>query len=274
MRKIFLVVIIAGFALTLLFTARPYLSGWLQMSASSESAFLENIISLEPVEQLSIMQGKSGQALIIANKTDAPVKFNLGHAHGYLAIDPQSEILQPETTRLITLHVDDFCPSGEIELLVFLLAEVEDETFGMETVDLIFNVLPGELKLEEQDNSIIATWNDATAPPGVLIYYRASSREAWQEWGKPSRSKPPADLAPGNHLLEFMGKLGQVESAVETFEIFVEGVIEPETKPRLIASESEPPAAEDPGPPEPFGTRRKSPPSTFKHDVDINLPED
>ena len=274
MRKIFLVVIITGFALALLFNARPYLSGWLQMPVSSESAVLENIISLEPVKQLSIMQGKSGQAMIIANKTDVPVKFNLGHAHGYLAIDPQSEILQPEATRSIILHVDDFCPSGEIELLVFLLAEVEGETFGMETVDLIFNVLPGELKLEEQDNSIIAIWNNAPAPPGVLIYYRTSGREAWQEWGKPSRSKPPADLVPGNHLLEFMGKLGQVESAVESFEIFVEGVIKPETKPRLIASETEPPAAEDPGPPEPFGFRQKSPPSTFKHGVDIDISED
>jgi hypothetical protein len=113
MRKIILVVIIAGFALALPLNSRPYLYGWLQMTASSESAVLENIISLEPVEQLSIMQGKSGQALIMANKTDAPVKFNLGHAHGYLAIDPQSEILQSEATRFITLHVDDFCPSGE-----------------------------------------------------------------------------------------------------------------------------------------------------------------
>jgi hypothetical protein len=225
LRKVLFIIIIAVFALVILFTARPFLARLLRAPAASEPVVLETIISLVPITQLSIIQGKSDQALILSNMTTTPVKFNLGHAHGHLTLDPRSETLQPGASENITIHVDDFCPRGEIDLLVFLQAEVEGETFNMETFNLLFTVLPGELKLQQENNNIIVIWNDAPAPPGVFLYYRNpedDEDEVWKYWGETPDLYPPPGLEAGLYIFEFIARLGAEESAVETFEIFIE----------------------------------------------------
>jgi len=88
LKKVLFIIIIAIFALVILFTARPFLARLLRAPATTEATVLESIISLVPITQLSIIQGKSDLALIVSNMTTTPVKFKLGHAHGHLTLDP------------------------------------------------------------------------------------------------------------------------------------------------------------------------------------------
>ncbi len=232
MKKILLGVVIAGIILALFFVARPFAAGLLDLSAPPETDLSDSKLTIDPKPDLSIVQGKSDQAFRITNQANVAVTHSLGHAHAYLTLEPREYTLSPGASRTITIHVDDFCPSGEVKLMVYLLADAEDESFGMETVDLIFDVLPGELKLEEEDGQIAVYWNDEPAPPGTSLYYsnpHGENAELWQKWGETPRldlNRPPSNLEPGNYVLDFMAKMGETESEVKPIEIAVAGAVD------------------------------------------------
>ena len=210
---------------------------------------LNNIISIKTAKKLAITQGYSDQGFTVINRSSKPVTINLGHAHGYLTLDPRSDTLPPGASRDITVHIDDFCPSGKVDLLLYVLAESEKEEFGMEAITLEFEVLPGTLTLAEQDNKVMVVWNGNPAPPGVIIYYRNSSTddETWKLWGETPNLYPPGNLLTGTYLFEFKAKLSNVESEIYKLEIYVEQVqagYQPRTVPR--SSESSKVAARQP----------------------------
>ncbi len=248
MRKILLGFLITGIILAIFFTARPFAAGLLDMASSTAGEEHQGMIKLEPATQVSIIQGSSARALKLTNEADTPVSFSLGHAHAYLTLEPREDILAPGASRNITMHVDNFCPPGETELMIYLLAETEDVNFGMETVDIYFSVLPGELKLEQLDDSLNIIWNNAPAPPGVVLYYQDPLKEDWQRWGETPRidlESPPSKIEPGNYSLRFMAKMGEIESEIETLDVVVNE--------RFATTESEwtgsSATEEDPGPP-------------------------
>ena len=239
MRKFLFVTIIAVFIVALLFAIRPFAAGYIDLSfleldfldqgSSSETDQPENIIRLETATELSIVQGNSDQALQVLNETNVPIHFKLGHTHAHLTLEPREDALAPGSYRNITLHVDDLCPSGEIQLMVYLLAETDGESYGMEAVNLSFTVIPGDLQLEAEGGRIKALWNGAPAPDGVVIEYYGpdpededEDTEIWQTWGETPNLDPPVHLDPGNYSFEFKALFGEVESEVETFNVTVE----------------------------------------------------
>ncbi len=232
MKKILLGVVIAGIILALFFVARPFAAGLLDLSAPPETDLNEDKIIIEPKPDLSIVQGGSDEAFRITNQANVTVTHSLGHAHAYLALEPREYTLAPGASRTITIHVDDFCPSGETEFMVYLLADADDESFGMETIDIIFDVLPGELTLDDQDGRIAILWNNGPPPPGIGLYYNNPDNraEVWQKWGETPRVSleiPPSSIDPGRYNLDFIARLGSVESEVKSFEVTVEALYEP-----------------------------------------------
>ena len=228
MRKILRGVVITGIILALFFVARPFAAGLLNLSAPPETDQPESTFAIEQTPEISITQGGSDGALIITNQSSTPLTFNLGHAHTYLALEPRNYNLSPGSSRAITIHVDAFCPIGEIELTVYLLAEAEGESFGMETIDIIFDVLPGELALEGQNGHILVLWNNSPAPPGISLYYNNpdTDEEVWEKLGETplvDLEELTASLDPGSHVLEFMARYGEIESEVKSFEVAVAG---------------------------------------------------
>ncbi len=234
MRKFLFVIIFAVFIMALLFIVWPFAAGFIDLGfldqgASSENDQPENIIRLEPATELSIVQGKSDQALQVFNETNIPIHYKLGHTHAHLTLKPREDALAPGSYRNITMHVDDLCPSGEIQLMVYLLAETDGESYGMEAVNLFFTVIPGELQLEAEDGRIKVLWNGEPAPGGVVIEYYGPDPEdededtdIWQTWGETPNLDPPAHLEPGNYSFEFKALFGEVESEVEILNVTVD----------------------------------------------------
>jgi hypothetical protein len=217
--------IVIGIIVISFLVAWPVMSSILGNNTEQEKiAVLGNLLSLKPAKELSIVQGYSDTFLTLTNNSNEYLSFNLGHAHGHLALEPRSAILQPGASQDITVQIDDFCPSGKVELLLFILAESETESFGMETANLEFEVLPGTLGLTAQNNNIIVIWNDNPAPPGVLVFYRDPTAEEknWKLWGETPNLNPPGNLRTGIYSFEFKARLSNVESAVENLEIFIE----------------------------------------------------
>ncbi len=240
MKKISTVLIVAVFILALLFAVSTIAAnfidlgflnqiinlGFLDQGDPAEAEQPEIIVRLEPAEQFSVTQGTSSQALTISNEANISIHYKLGHAHPHLTLKPREDALAPGSSRNITMHVDDLCPSGDINLMVYLLAEAGGEKYSMEAVDLFFTVVPGELKLEDEDGQIIVLWNDEPAPAGVtLIYYGPfpddEEKEGWQIWGETPNLEPPVHLEPGNYTFEFKAELGEVVSPVEALTITV-----------------------------------------------------
>jgi hypothetical protein len=97
---------------------------------------------------------------------------------------------------------------------------------------IIHKKLPQNLrkKIPGSNTLIRKTWDCLhleTAPPGVLLYYRNpedNEDEVWKYWGETPDLYPPPGLETGLYIFEFRARLGAEESAVETFEIFVEGL--------------------------------------------------
>ncbi len=230
MKKILLGVVITGIILALFFAARPFAAGLLDLSAPPDTNQNDSRISIEPKLNLSIIQGESDEVLRIKNEANVAVTHSLGHAHPYLTLEPRDYTLAPGASKTITIHVDDFCPAGETELMVYLLADAEDQSFGMETIDIVFDVLPGELTLEDQDGRIAILWNNGPPPPGIGLYYKHPDTrvEVWRKWGETPRvdlETPPSSIEPGSYTLDFIARRGEVESSVESFEITVEGTV-------------------------------------------------
>ncbi len=241
MKKIFSVLIVAVFILALLFAIRPFAAGFINLgfldqlinlsfldrTDPAEAEQPEKLIRLEPAEQFSVTQGKSTQALRVSNESNISIHYKLGHAHPHLSLKPREDALAPGSYRNITVHADDLCPSGDINLMVYLLAEAGGEKYSMKAVDLFFTVIPGELKLEGENGQIIVLWNGEPAPAGVTLTYYGpfpddEDEEGWQIWGETPELTPPVHLEPGNYTFEFKAELGEVVSAAETINVTVD----------------------------------------------------
>jgi len=218
------VILIVVLLLAIFFFARPYAAGWLAAPQPPPTTIPEDMVAIEQADRISIVQGKSEQVFKVINKTNMPVFFNLGYAHGHLSLEPLTGILAPGAVRDITVSVDDLSPLGDINTMVYLKAEAEGESLGMGTYHLLLNIIPGDLKLEMQDDYITATWNDEPAPEGVMLFYRDTEdeQERWRELGEIPYTWPPDNIRPGNYLFEFIAIYGEIESEIVIFEVVVE----------------------------------------------------
>ena len=220
----FRVVLIVILLLATFFFARPYAAGWLAASPPPPSTFPEDMVTIEQADRVSIVQGKSDRAFEVINRMSIPVVFTLGYAHPHLTPEPISSTLAPGAARDIILYVDDLCPVGDINTLVYLTAETEDENLGMKTYNILLDVIPGELVLDMQDGYITATWNDEPAPEGVMLFYKDTEdeEERWRDLGQVPYTLPPDNIRPGNYLFEFIATYGEIESEIVLFEVVVE----------------------------------------------------
>lgn len=239
MRKILLGVVIAGFALVIFISVRPFTSGLTLTPEPPQTNVPEEEVVLEPAGFFTVRQGESYLALLVTNNMSETVTFSLGHEHDHLTFNPRDDRLAPGRTREIDLLVGHQCPPGEIELPAYLRAEVNGERFGLETV-IVLEVIPGELSMESNNGEIEVLWNGEPAPGGVLVTYRLPGEEDWRVWGETPRLAPPDHLEAGNHDFEFMARLGEVESPIEVFKIEVEEKVVEEEE------EEEPPKEQKP----------------------------
>jgi hypothetical protein len=240
MRKILLGLVITGFALVLFITIKPQTAFLTINPEKPATNTADEQISLEPAAYFTVVQGGSEQALTVRNNCGETISFSLGHEHAYLTFQPQGDRLPPGVAREVMIQVDPKCPVGDIALPVYLRTEIDGERTGMETVVLL-NVIPGMMTLESIDGRLYVLWNGGPAPRGVLVDYRIPGESEWRLWGETPRIDPPLHLAPGTYSFEFKARLGDVESAAEVLEIFVEEIIEakepePETSPSTGSS--------------------------------------
>ena len=245
----FRVALIVILLLVIFFFARPYAAGWFAAPQPPQTTIHEDMVAIEQADRISIVQGKSEQAFKVINKANVPVFFNLGYAHGHLFLEPLSGTLAPGAARDITVSVDDLSPLGDINTMVYLKAEAEGESLGMETYHLLLNIIPGDLKLEMQDGYMTATWNDEPAPEGVMLYYRDTEdeEERWRELGEIPYTLPPANIRPGNYLLEFIATYGEIESEIVIVEVVVEEDTNSQTGARSSVSSSTASSSTAPG---------------------------
>ncbi len=234
MKKILIGVAVVALILAVLFTVGPFSAGWPAEPVNSETGLendlSENKLSIEPVEQLTISQGKSDRFIRLTNETEKNLSFKIDLAHIGLTLEPREDTLPPGATRNIYIHVADLYPTGRMSSIAYLLSGVEGENMGMEAVDIYLRVEPGELKVEEKDGKITVFWNDKPAPPGTTVYFRSTeiARERWLKWDE----VPLFDVAPylytGTHSLQFMAKLGEARSSRQNFDISVQKSPAPE----------------------------------------------
>lgn len=228
MRKIILALVVAGFALTVFISLRPQAMNLVVTPDQPGTVPIEEVITLEAVPDLTVIQGGDCVALLVKNNTAEHYSFSLGHEHSYITLQPQGGWLTPWTTNEVSLKVDPKCPPGQVELPVYLRADINGTRTGFETT-VNLSVIGGALTLEQRDGDIYVLWNDEQAPRGTSVYYRSPGTVEWKLWGESPRLDPPAELGPGQYLLEFKAILGDVESEIERFEI---NVPEPEPEPK------------------------------------------
>ncbi len=231
MRKLLLGFIITAIVAVLFVSIRPLIGA---ISFEREPAPQEDPeaqIELSPAGHFTVSQGESfEQALLVTNNMSETINFSVGHEHSHLTFNPRGERLAPGRTREIDLQVDHLCPPGEIELPVYLRAEVNDKRVGKDT-KINFEVTPGRLSMELEDNALRVLWNDEPAPSGVQVTYRPQGEDDWRIWGETPRLAPPDHLEGGTHEFEFQAKLGEVESAIAVFSIEIEVVVAEEEEP-------------------------------------------
>lgn len=221
MRKIILGVVIAAFALVVFVSVRPLTEALTLNPPPPQTGVPEQELVLEPAGNFSVRQGDSYRALMVTNHMDESVTFSIGHEHRHLTFSPRGDMLAPGRSREIELQVGHQCPPGEIELPVYLRAELNGERFGLDKT-INFEVTPGSLSMTGEDGAIDVYWNDDPAPGGVLVTYRYPGESDWRVWGETPRLAAPEHIEPGEHEFEFMARLGEVESPVETFQVEVE----------------------------------------------------
>ena len=265
MRKVLLGLLIAGFVVVLFITLRPILANLRLNTETVSSSSPDERIELEPSPYFTVVQGGTETALYVTNNLSEAASFSLGHEHAYLSFRPQGDRLNPGATREILVHADPACPVGEIELPVYLRADIDGNRLSNDTV-ILLNVVPGELSVAQDQYGLNVLWNEETAPRGAVVYYRVPGESEWQVWGTTPNISPPRHLEPGDYSFEFKAELGEAESAVETFDINIPEVVvaeEPEPEPKKSVSSSssakeepEPEPKREPiAPPEP-GTRQ------------------
>lgn len=238
MRKILMGLIITGFALVLFITIKPQMASLVVNPETPLVAFSDGQIALEPAPYFSVVQGGSELALYVKNNMADLASFSLGHEHAYLTFRPQGDRLASRSSREVFLYVDPECPVGEIELPVYLRAEVNGERIGKDMI-IIFNVIPGELSLEYDQYGLKVLWNGEPAPRGVSVYYRPPGNNEWQIWGETPRVGTPDYLGPGDYEFEFKAELGDAVSEIEKFTFTVKEIV--------VAEEPEPDSAANEG---------------------------
>lgn len=168
MRKILMGLVITGFALVLFMTITPQMASLAVSSEAPPTAFSDGQITLEPAPFFSVVQGGAELALYVKNNVADLASFSLGHEHAYLTFRPQGDRFAPRS-REVFVHIVTECPVGEIELPVYLRAEVNDERIGKDTI-IFFNVVPGELSLDYDQYGLKVLWNGEPEPRGVSVY--------------------------------------------------------------------------------------------------------
>jgi hypothetical protein len=231
-RKIFLGLIITGFALVLFITVKAQTANLIVNPERPATSIDEEMLILKPADCFSLAQGGSKPALTVTNTFSDTIRFSLAQEHENLIFRPRVYHLPSGSSKEVYLQADTDCPTGEILLPVYLRAEIGDERLGMEAV-LCIEIIPGELDLKWQDQGLKVYLNDEPAPGGVSVSYRIPDEEEWKHWGKTPSVEPPGDLASGKHRFEFKAELGSVESEVKSLAI------------SIAASEGRP-AAEEP----------------------------
>ncbi len=264
MRKVLLGMVITGFALVLFITIQPQAANLLTINPEPPTTDMsaEEQVTLEPVPYFSVVQGGSELAVVVRNNTQVAANFSLGHEHADLTFRPQGDSLAAGRSREVFLHVDPKCPVGEIELPVYLRAEVNGERVGRDAV-IIFNVIPGELTMEQDQYGINVLWNGEPAPRGATVYYRTPGESEWQVWGETPGTSVPRHLDPGDYEFDFKAVLGEDETGIERFSFTVEEVVvEEEPEPEKNSGsrnssddEEEAEVVEPPPPPPKPGTK-------------------
>lgn len=224
MRRIILGLIITGFALVLFLSVRPQKADLFVRPPDPGTEPPEVEVVFEPAPQFSIVQGESAPALRIVNNTDDPVNYSLGFEHDFIIFRPLNGELVPAEAREIHVRIDPACPSGAVELPVYLRAEINEERIGLEAV-LSFEIIPGKLTLEGRGDSLTVLWNSGPAPRGVFIYYRPPGEEEWRLWSETPRLRPPAGFTPEGPELEFKAVLGETETPPVTLPVSVEAAL-------------------------------------------------
>ncbi len=219
-----MIVIITSFALVLFITIKPQMASLIDNYETPSISISDGQIALETAPYFSVVQGGTELALYVKNNTAYLASFSLGHDHPHLTFRPQGDRLASRSVREVFVHVDPQCPVGEIELPVYLRAEVNGERIVTDTI-IIFNVIPGELTLEYDQYGLKVLWNGEPAPRGVSVYYRPPGNNEWQIWGETPRVGTPDYLGPGEYAFEFKAELGDAASEIEKFIFTIEEII-------------------------------------------------
>ncbi len=239
MRKIILGLVVAGFALIVFISVRPFTDTLTINPEPPQTEMAEEKIVMEPAPYFSVSQGDSYRVLSVTNNLSEQVNFSLGHEHSHITFNPRDATLYPGRTREIAIEVGHQCLPGGIDLPVYLRAETNGERFGVEKT-LNFEVTEGSISLDYNDNGLQVFWDDEPSPRGVLVTYRSPGEADWRIWGETPRLAAPDHLSAGEHEFEFKARLGEVESPVAVFVISVEAKIaeeeEPEDKPTASIS--------------------------------------
>ncbi len=234
MRKFLLALVLLGFIAVLTLTLKPQVENLVVSPEPPLSEPSENKLSIDIISPLSVIQGGSARALSLENRLDETVNFSIAHEHEHLNFQPQSGSIIPGARKQITVNADPDCPTGKINLSVYLRAEANGERFGMES-EVTLDVKKGELSLDWRDDVLYALLNNQPVSSGVVAYYRIPGSNEWGDWGKLPESEAPVSLDPGSYELEFKAVLGAVSSEVETFVVKILEVEE-----ELIARKGDP----------------------------------
>jgi len=182
-RNILLALVLTGFALVVFFTVKPQFANMVINPDNPATSLPEDEFRFEPAAYFPVFQGGSAPALFLENNYQETVSFSLAHEHAYLTLKPRVGKIAPGSSKEITVHVCPECPTGEIELPVYLRAEVEGTRFGMDTI-LYMDVIPGELSLSWQEDTLEVLLNGEPAPDGTLVSYRLPDQEVWEDWSE------------------------------------------------------------------------------------------
>ena len=241
MRKIILGLIVTGIALVLFLSVKPQTADLFVRPPDPGAELAGEEVVFEPVPHFSLAQGESARALRIINNTDNLLNYSLGFEHDFIIFRPLTGELVPAEARYIYIHIDPACPSGPVELPVYLRADINEERIGLEAV-LSFQVTPGELTLKGKGDSLTVLWNGGPAPRGVRIYYRQPGEDEWQLWSETPRLSPPAGFSTASPEMEFKAVLGETETLPVTLPVSAEAAA-------LLREEEEAAAEEKAAPP-------------------------
>ncbi len=233
-RNMLFLLVLTGFVLVAFFTIKPLFANIVINPESPATGSPEEGFHFEPEAYFPVFQGGSALAIFLQNNYQETVSFSLAHEHAHLTLIPRAGRIAAGCSKKIVVYVCLECPTGEIELPVYLRAELEGTRFGMDTI-LYMDVIPGELSLSWQEGTLEVLLNGEPAPKGTLVSYRLPDQEGWEDWSELPQTDPPGHLEPGSYEFEFKAVLGSITSAIEKFYISVEAAGENLTAEELVA---------------------------------------